>query len=57
MVIFGEYLSLLLITGDDEAHCNTVIEFELKVKCTKNPKAPKDTTDPDELYLNSKGEK
>ena len=32
-----------------------MLEFELKVKCTKNPKAPKDTTDPDELYLNSKG--
>ena len=32
-----------------------MLEFELKVKCTKNPKAPKNTTDPDELYLNSKG--
>ena len=32
-----------------------MLEFELKVKCTCNPKAPKDTNDPDELYLNSKG--
>ena len=32
-----------------------MLEFELKVKCTRNPKAPKDTNDPDELYLNSKG--
>eukprot|EP00112_Aurelia_sp_Birch-Aquarium-sp1_P025178 Seg824.14 transcript_id=Seg824.14/GoldUCD/mRNA.D3Y31 product="DNA-directed RNA polymerases I and III subunit RPAC1" protein_id=Seg824.14/GoldUCD/D3Y31 len=40
--------------GEEEAHWNTVLEFELKVKCTRNPKAPKDTNDPDELYLNSK---
>ncbi|XP_065057341.1 DNA-directed RNA polymerases I and III subunit RPAC1-like [Rhopilema esculentum] len=40
--------------GEEEVHSNTVIEFELKVKCTKNPKAPRDTNDPDELYLNSK---
>eukprot|EP00794_Sanderia_malayensis_P020214 gene20214-22190_t len=40
--------------GEEEAHWNTVIEFELKVKCTRNPKAAKNTTDPDELYLNSK---
>ena len=31
------------------------IVFELKVKCTKNPKAPEDTVDPDVLYLNNKG--
>ena len=46
---------MIITVGDDEAHWNTVIEFELKVKCTKNPKAPKDATDTDELYLNSKG--
>ena len=45
----------MITVGDDEANWNTVIEFELKVKCTKNPKAPKDATDTDELYLNSKG--
>ncbi|XP_037274573.2 RNA polymerase I and III subunit C [Rhipicephalus microplus] len=26
------------------------VEFELKVRCTKNPQAPKDATTPDELY-------
>ena len=31
------------------------IVFELKVKCTKNPKAPDDAVDPDVLYLNNKG--
>ena len=29
--------------------------FELKVKCTKDPTAPKDCTDPNEKYLKHKG--
>lgn len=28
--------------------------FELKIKCTKNPKAPKDCVDPEVMYLNNK---
>ena len=31
------------------------LEFELKVRCRKNPHAPKDASDPDELYLDHKG--
>ena len=32
-----------------------VVEFQLKVKCSHNPKAPKNSQDPDELYIHSKG--
>ena len=32
------------------------LEFELKVRCRRNPHAPKDASDPDELYLDHKGE-
>lgn len=38
--------------GDDEGTAEDTIEFTLRVKCTKNPAASKDATDPDELYLN-----
>ena len=41
--------------GDDEVKDDTTLVFELKVKCIKNKNAPKDATDPDELYINSKG--
>ena len=34
---------------------DTTLVFELKVKCTKNKNAPKDASNPDELYINSKG--
>ncbi|XP_048585694.1 DNA-directed RNA polymerases I and III subunit RPAC1 [Nematostella vectensis] len=40
--------------GDEEAQDDTTLVFELKVKCIKNKNAPKDATDPDELYINSK---
>ncbi|XP_065184334.1 DNA-directed RNA polymerases I and III subunit RPAC1-like [Sycon ciliatum] len=33
---------------------DSTIELELKVKCTRNPHAAKDATDPEELYKNSK---
>lgn len=45
----------MLFLGDDEVKDDTTLVFELKVKCIKNKNAPKDATDPDELYLNSKG--
>lgn len=32
-----------------------ILEFKLKVKCKRNPKAPKGSEDPNELYLHSKG--
>ena len=31
------------------------LEFELKVRCRKNPHAPKDASDPDDLYVDHKG--
>ena len=37
-------------TGED------TIEFELKVRCKRNPKAAKDETDHNELYIDHKGE-
>ena len=42
-------------TGDEEARENTTLQFNLKVKCIKNKNAPKNATDPDELYIHSKG--
>lgn len=41
--------------GDEEAKDDTTLQFDLKVKCIKNKNAPKNATDPDELYVNSKG--
>lgn len=32
-----------------------LLEFHLKVKCTRNPKAPKGSQDSNELYLHSRG--
>lgn len=32
-----------------------MLEFKLKVKCTNNPKAPKDSEDPNELYRDHNG--
>ena len=44
------------LTGDTEGTDQDTIEFQLKVKCSKNPNAPKDSSDPDELYRDTKGE-
>ena len=48
------------LSADGEDHFSNfspehMLEFTLKVKCTRNPKAPKSSQDPDELYLHSKG--
>ena len=40
---------------DEESTEDNVIEFELKIKCTRNPNASKEATDPDDLYINHKG--
>lgn len=40
--------------GDEEAKDNTTLQFDLKVKCIKNKGAPKNATDPDELFIHSK---
>ncbi|XP_041354186.1 DNA-directed RNA polymerases I and III subunit RPAC1-like [Gigantopelta aegis] len=39
--------------GDTEGSAEDTIEFQLKVKCTKNPQ-PKDSTRPDEMYKDHK---
>ena len=39
--------------GDKVTERNT-LKFRLKVRCKRNKKAPTDTTNPDELYLNAK---
>ena len=41
--------------GDEESKDNTTLQFDLKVKCIRNKNAPKNATDPDELFVNSKG--
>ncbi|KAJ8248494.1 hypothetical protein GJAV_G00242630 [Gymnothorax javanicus] len=38
--------------GDEEGTEIDTIQLQLKVKCTRNPKATKDSSDPSELYLN-----
>ncbi|KAL2082966.1 hypothetical protein ACEWY4_020739 [Coilia grayii] len=38
--------------GDEEGTEIDTIQLQLKVKCTRNPRAPKDSSDPRELYLN-----
>ena len=43
------------VSEEEDATEDTVVELELKVKCTKNPNASKEATDPEELYLNSRG--
>ena len=40
---------------DEESKDNTTLQFDLKVKCIRNKNAPKNATDPDELFINSKG--
>ena len=39
---------------DDKVTERNTLRFRLKVRCKRNKKAPSDTTNPDELYLNSK---
>ncbi|TRY85029.1 hypothetical protein DNTS_026935 [Danionella cerebrum] len=38
--------------GDQEGTEIDTIQLQVKVKCTRNPRAPKDSSDPKELYLN-----
>ena len=39
-----------------EPSAEHMLEFTLKVKCQRKPKAPKNSEDPRELYLHSQGE-
>nr|XP_033792972.1 DNA-directed RNA polymerases I and III subunit RPAC1 [Geotrypetes seraphini] len=38
--------------GDEEGTEIDTLQFQLKIKCTRNPRASKDSSDPNELYLN-----
>ena len=38
-----------------ELTSHQMLEFKLKVKCTRNTKAPQDSEDPNELYQSHKG--
>ncbi|XP_023677245.1 DNA-directed RNA polymerases I and III subunit RPAC1 isoform X1 [Paramormyrops kingsleyae] len=38
--------------GDEEGTEIDTIQLQLKVKCTRNPRAPRDSSDPRELYIN-----
>lgn len=46
--------SVIFILADAEGTAEDTIEFQLKVKCTRDPTA-KESTDPDELYKDHKG--
>ncbi|XP_064412679.1 DNA-directed RNA polymerases I and III subunit RPAC1 isoform X1 [Latimeria chalumnae] len=39
-------------TGDEEGTEIDTLQFQLKVKCTRNPRSLKDSSDPNELYTN-----
>ena len=43
-------------TLETKGTAEDTLEFELKVRCRRNPQAPKDASDPDELYLDHNGE-
>lgn len=49
-------LSVLCLSEDQEGTEIDTIQLQLKVKCTRNPRAPKDSSDHKELYLNHMGE-
>lgn len=42
--------------GDQEGTEIDTLQFQLKIKCKRNPQAAKESSDPDELYFNHKGE-
>lgn len=49
-------LSVLCLSEDQEGTEIDTIQLQLKVKCSRNPRAPKDSSDHKELYLNHMGE-
>lgn len=50
---------MLFITGEEaaeeEASEIDTIQLQLKIKCSRNPRASKESSDPRELYLNHMG--
>ena len=55
----SKYLDIVYFFILDEEQLRTEpdvhLVFELKVKCTRNPDAPKDCANPEIMYLNNKG--
>ena len=51
--------ALLFISGEEAAEEEgseiDTIQLQLKIKCSRNPRASKDSSDPRELYLNHMG--
>ncbi|KAM4678958.1 DNA-directed RNA polymerases I and III subunit RPAC1 isoform 2-T2 [Amazona ochrocephala] len=41
--------------GDEEGTEIDTLQFQLKIKCSRNSQAAKESSDPDELYFNHKG--
>ena len=44
---------MILIVGEAEGTAEDTVEFQLKVRCTRNPGA-RESTDPDDLYKDHK---
>lgn len=40
---------------EDECDEINTLQFQLKIKCSKNPQAAKESSDPNELFINHKG--
>lgn len=47
---------MCFLAGDQEGTEIDTLQFQLKIKCKRNPQAAKESSDPDELYFNHKGE-
>lgn len=47
---------VLPFPGDEEGTEIDTLQFQLKIKCSRNPQAAKESSDPNELYFNHKGE-
>lgn len=41
--------------AEDECDEINTLQFQLKIKCHRNPQAAKESSDPNELYINHKG--
>uniref|UniRef100_G1KJC2 DNA-directed RNA polymerases I and III subunit RPAC1 n=2 Tax=Anolis carolinensis TaxID=28377 RepID=G1KJC2_ANOCA len=62
--ILAHRLGLIPICADprlfeyksEEDECDEIntLQFQLKIKCSRNPEAPKESSDPNELYINHK---
>lgn len=53
-MVLREVLIFFFLVEDECDEINT-LQFQLKIKCSKNPRAAKESSDPNELYINHKG--